>query len=244
MRSTLIIEVVNPDGFVSTGPGGGTGGGGGGGDGGDDGDATPLPPGEFTDVPPGHIYAAEIKRIALEGLVNGYASGEFRPDASVSRWQFAKIAIGLHNVLLPGDQIDVVDVSERPFLDVPPRPGTLGDESDWVAAAKEAGLVYGVDGTDFRPYDPMQRDQMASMLVRALGWEAEAAALPSGTLGFDDVDRASEHAASTTYLKSLDILRGYEESVGSGSFVLRYAEPTKRMHVAVILCRVLDLQED
>ncbi|MHB9148988.1 MAG: S-layer homology domain-containing protein [Thermoleophilia bacterium] len=235
MRSTLILEVVNPDGFVSTGPDGGTGGGG-------DGDATPLPPGEFTDVPPGHMYAAEIKRIALEGLVGGYANGEFRPDAPVSRWQFAKIAIGLHNALLPDDQIEVVDVSERPFSDVPPRPGTLGDESDWVAAAKAAGLVNGVNDTDFKPYDPVQRDQVATMLVRAMGWEAAAAALPSDTPGFVDVDRAGKHAASTTYLKSLDILRGYEEPAGSGTFVLRYAEPTKRMHVAVILCRVLDLQ--
>jgi hypothetical protein len=71
--------------------------------------------------------------------------------------------------------------------------------------------------------------------------EDEAAALPPETPGFDDVDRAGAHGASATYLKSLGILRGYEEPPGSGSFVLRYADPTKRMHVAVIMCRILDL---
>ena len=228
MRSTLLLQVTNPDGFVSTGPPGAGG-------------PPPLPPGEFTDVGSGHTYAAEIKRVALEGLVAGYSNGEFRPDAPVSRWQFAKIVVGLHNVLSPADLIEVVDVASEPFWDVPAKPGVLGDESDWVAAAKAAGLVKGVSDNYFGPYSSVQRDQMATMLVRALGREDEAAALPPETPGFVDVDRAGAHGASTTYLKSLGILLGYQEPPGSGTFVLRYAEPTKRMHVAVIMCRILDL---
>lgn len=226
MRSTLILKVTNPDGSVSTGPGGTT--------------PPPLPPGEFTDVSAGHMYAAEIKRVAVEGLLGGYPTGEFRPETAVSRWQFAKIAVGLHNVLFPADRIAVVDVESPPFWDVAVRPGVLGDESDWVAAAKGAGLVNGVSDTNFKPYEPVHRDQMATMLVRAMGWEDEAAALPPGTQGFTDVDAAGKHAAAATYLKSRDILRGYETPADSGLFELRYADPTKRMHVAVILCRVLD----
>ncbi|MHB1345024.1 MAG: SpoIID/LytB domain-containing protein, partial [Thermoleophilia bacterium] len=227
MRSTLILKVTNPDGSVSTGPGG---------------PPPPLPPGEFTDVSPGAMYAAEIKRVALEGLLGGYPSGEFRADTAVSRWQFAKIVVNLHNVLFPTDRIEVVDVQSAPFWDVAVRPGVLGDESDWVAAAKGAGLVNGVTATNFQPYESVHRDQMATMLVRAMGWEDEATALPAGTPGFTDVDVAGKHAVAATYLKARDILRGYEAPAGSGLFELRYAEPTKRMHVAVILCRVLDAE--
>ncbi|MHB0980002.1 MAG: S-layer homology domain-containing protein [Thermoleophilia bacterium] len=226
MRSTLILKVTSPDGYVSTGPGGTT--------------PPPLPPGEFTDVAADSLYAAEIKRVALEGLLGGYPSGEFRPDTAVSRWQFAKIAVGLHNALFPDDLIALVDVQGQPFWDVAVKPGVLGDESDWVAAARAAGLVTGVTDTNFKPYEPVQRDQMATMLVRAMGWEDEAAALPAGTPGFTDVDATGKHAAAATYLKSRDILRGYETPAGSGLFELRSADPTKRMHVAVILCRVLD----
>ena len=162
MRSTLILEITSPGG-------------------------PPPPPGEFTDVPPQHMYYDEIEQVTDAGLMNGYPSGEFKPETAVSRWQFAKMVVGLHNALFPDDQIPLVDVPSRPFADMPAQPGTLGDESDWVAAAFAAGLVNGVTETTFQPYEPVRRDQMASMLVRAMGWEDEAAALPGDTPGFADV---------------------------------------------------------
>ncbi|HZK49018.1 MAG TPA: SpoIID/LytB domain-containing protein, partial [Thermoleophilia bacterium] len=195
----------------------------------------------FSDVPSGHFFLTEIERIALAGIVQGFPDGKFSPDASVARWQFAKMVVGLHNVLLADDQIAVVDVGTSPFADVPAQPGVLGDESDWVAAAKNAGLVKGFTETVFMPYASVQRDQMATMLVRAMRWEDEAAALPSDTPGFADVAPGSTHWADTRYLKSLGVLRGYEEPPGSGTFVLRWADPTLRMHAAAVLCRVLDL---
>jgi hypothetical protein len=78
---------------------------------------------------------------------------------------------------------------------------------------------------------------MASMLVRAMGWEDEAAALPADTPGFADVPVSNLHHAAATYLKSVDVLKGYPGP--DGSVELRPAEPIKRMHVAVILSRLL-----
>ncbi len=75
------------------------------------------------------------------GLMSGYTGGLFKPDGSITRWQFAKIAVNLHNLMHPEDQIAVVNVTTAPYADVPARPGVLLDESDWVAAAKKAGLV-------------------------------------------------------------------------------------------------------
>jgi len=214
MRSTLIVNIVSP---------------------------APLPAGEYYDVGPNYLYHDQIARVTAAGLMSGYDSGLFKPESPVSRWQFAKIAVCLHNALYPDDQIAVVDVSTRPFSDVPLQPGVLGDESDWVAAAKGAGLVAGVTPTTFQPYDIVRRDQMATMLVRALGWEAAAAALAPETPGFADVPAASPHWAAATYLKTKGILQGYEEPVGSGNWFLHVADPTLRKHGAVILCRILDL---
>jgi hypothetical protein len=135
----------------------------------------------------------------------------------------------------------VVNVTEAPFADVPVDPQVTGDVSDWVAAAKKAGLVTGVTPTSFEPYAVVRRDQMATMMCRALGWEDEAAALPADTLGFADVPPTNPHWAAATYLKERGIIQGYEGPPGSGTVVLRVEEAIKRQHVAVILCRVLDL---
>jgi peptidoglycan hydrolase-like amidase len=217
LRSTLILDIQNPP------------------------ETEPLPPGEFSDVGREGLYYQEIKRAALANLVNGYPDGTFKPQASVSRWQFAKIAVLLHNQFLPDDRITVQDVDGTPFWDVAVRPGTLGDESDWIMAAFHAGIVQGVTATNFRPYEPVGRDEMASILVRALGWADEAGALPDDVAGFSDVPASSPHFAATRYLKYKGILQGYEDPLGSGAVVLRPGEPIKRMHVAVILCRLLDL---
>ena len=201
----------------------------------------PLAPGEFYDVGPGHVYSDEIARMVTSGLMNGYDSGLFKPDGPVTRWQFAKIAVNLHNILNLDDQIAVVNVTTAPFDDVPVDSKTTGDVSDWVAAAKKAGLVMGVTSTSFAPYTVVRRDQMATMMCRALGWKDEAAALPADTPSFADVPSTSTHWAAATYLNQQGIILGYLDPAGGPATVLRVEEAIKRQHVAVILCRVLDL---
>ena len=217
MRSTLILTIQNPQQPPSP------------------------PPGEFTDVGREHLYYQQIKRVADAGLMSGYPDGAFQPEGPVSRWQFAKIAVLLHDQYFPGDRIPLEDVNESPFWDVWAKPGILGDESDWVAAAVRAGIVRGSGESSFGPYVAIGRDEIATFLVRAAGWEDEAAALPAAVAGFSDVPITSPHYASTRYLKYLGVLQGYPDPAGGGKVVLRPGESVKRMHVAVVLGRVLDL---
>lgn len=197
-----------------------------------------LPPGEFYDLT---MYGTEIKKVVLAGLMGGYPNELFKPEDSLTRWQFAKIAVNLWNHRFPDAPIAVVDVPGQPFWDVPAAPGVLGDESDWVAAAHKAGLMHGVTATSFKPYEPIRRDELATVMVRALGLGEAAAALPPGSPAFLDVPADSPHSQAAAYLKSLDVLRGYEEPVGSGRYNLRPAEPLKRMHAAAVLARALDV---
>jgi SpoIID/LytB domain protein len=200
-----------------------------------------LEPGEFYDVGPGALYRAEISRIVAAGLMSGYGNGLFKPLGTITRSQFAKIAVNLHNATHPNDLIEVVNVTARPFADVPFDSDTMGDASDWIAAAKKAGLVIGMTSTSFSPYTEIRRDQMATMMCRALGWEEEAGALPAGTPGFSDVPRESPHWAAAAYVKQRGIILGYEDPSNPAATVLRVDEAIKRQHVALILCRVLDL---
>ncbi len=202
-----------------------------------------LTPGEFYDVGANHLYHEQIARMVTSGLMGGYDGGLFKPDGSITRWQFAKISVGLYNIMHPENPIPLVDVTTSPYTDVPMKIGTLGDESDWVAAAKNAGLVTGMTSTGFQPYTIMRRDQMAAMMCKALGWEDKAAALPLTTPGFADVPATSPYWAAATYLKEQGILQGYPDPGGSDATFLRVDEAIKREHVAVILCRVLDLAD-
>ena len=54
-----------------------------------------------------------------------------------------------------------------------------------------------------------------------------------------DVPAASTHWDAATYLMQLGIVEGYPNPDG-GDNLLAVAEPIKRKHVAVILCRLLD----
>jgi SpoIID/LytB domain protein len=200
-----------------------------------------LPAGEFYDVGANHIYHDEIARVVNSGLMAGYDGGLYKPDGSITRWQFAKISVNLYNLMHPGSPIPLIDVKTPPFSDVPAKFGTLGDESDWVAAAKNAGLITGTTSTGFEPYTVLRRDQMAAMTCLALGWDDEAAALTDSTPGFADVPPASPYWAAATYLKKQGVLQGYPDPSGSGGPILKVDEPIKRQHVAVILSRVLDL---
>src|SRR5680860_923677 len=65
-------------------------------------------------------------------------------------------------------------------------------------------------------------------------------ARPGGPERFLNWTPNSPHYAAATYLHSLGVLRGYEGSDAEG-FLLDPGASTMRMHVAVIVCRVLDL---
>jgi stage II sporulation protein D len=202
-----------------------------------------LAPGEFYDVGPTHLYHDQISRVVTEQLMGGYENGLFKPLGTVSRAQFAKIAVNLYNLMHPAGQIAVANVTTRPFEDVAVNSKVNGDSSDWIAAAKNAGLVLGVTSSTFMPYAEIQREQMASMMCRALGWDDEADALSPDTPGFSDLALSSPHWAAATYLKQLGILLGYGETGDAASAMLGVGEPIKRQHVAVILCRVLDSKD-
>ncbi len=136
---------------------------------------------EFTDVPPGHLFARDIRVLVLRGALSGYppesggAAGSplFRPDGPLARAQAAKVVVGalsLHTAEIEPAALD--------FTDVPPETGTY--PFDYVQEAVRAGIVSGVSAAPprFSPYTPVTRLQLLRMLVRAA--EAVGTPLPVG----------------------------------------------------------------
>ncbi|MBC7105547.1 MAG: S-layer homology domain-containing protein [Firmicutes bacterium] len=133
------------------------------------GDADALP---FADLA-GHWARDVITEMQAMDLVRGDGDGRVRPDDPITREECVVL-------LLRALDIAPETVSTASFVDVEP--------SRWSHAAIEKavalGLVYGVDATRFRPRDPVTREQLAALLVRAGEALVEAR---SGAPRFGDV---------------------------------------------------------
>ena len=116
----------------------------------------------YTDVPADKWYNNAVSTLSNMGVIGGYSDGTFRPDAPISRAEFAKIAVSFSNV---------ADLSYRGyFADV--------KESDWfsgfVAAAKDAGLIEGYNDGTFQPEKAITRAEVCTIVNRTLGRKPSA----------------------------------------------------------------------
>jgi hypothetical protein len=105
----------------------------------------------------------DIITLMREGIVQGYADGTFRPNQSVRRAQLAKMLVGALGLSVEDGLLPC------PFRDVPAGPPSDPlYPDDFVAVAAANGIVNGYQDRTFKPFQPVTRVQMVSMLVRAL----------------------------------------------------------------------------
>lgn len=113
----------------------------------------------FSDVAKSHWAANYIGYMQQFGIITGYADGSFRPDASVTRAEFAAIA----------SRFERLTEGTKSFSDVP--------SSHWAAKyinfAATRGWVNGyADGT-FRPNNSITRAEVAAVTCRLLERSAD-----------------------------------------------------------------------
>lgn len=101
----------------------------------------------------GHWAEQFIVELATSGAIGGYPDGTFKPDQGISRAEFATILVKAFH--LP-------EVNGKVFAD------TTGHwAGKFIATAAANGLVSGYSDTNFGPDDPITREQMAVMIVKA-----------------------------------------------------------------------------
>lgn len=127
---------------------------------------TPEPPEEaepelpFPDIE-GDLYATQIARAVEIGVVSGFQDGTFRPREAVTREQAVSMVIeALRSKLPAGTTLPTVEVSSRPFPDVPVNRWSANK----IALAKELGIVSGDQVGTFRPTAPVSRVELMAML--------------------------------------------------------------------------------
>lgn len=108
----------------------------------------------FTDMQ-GHWAKADVELLANKRIVNGTTDQLFTPDANITRAEFAALLVR---------SLGLAEGKADGFRDV--------QSGDWFAAdvgtAYKAGLITGYEDGTFKPNENITREQMVTMLVRAL----------------------------------------------------------------------------
>ena len=112
----------------------------------------------FRDVRSGDWYASDVDRLSTLGVISGYPDGSFRPNASVTRAEFASVAAKF-----------VSAKSGQGFSDL---------NGHWAQNAIEklnsAGWVSGYGDGSFRPDSVITRAEVVSIVNRMLDRQADA----------------------------------------------------------------------
>ena len=141
---------------------------------------------DYSDVAPENWYNNAVSTLSSMGIVSGYPDGTFRPDAPITRAEFAKIAVGFfayQDVVYTGIFSDVAD-------------GQWWTE--YIAAAVELGLVAGYPDGTFRPQANISRAESCAIVNRVLERKPhEAHLLPEEQMNLwpDNADKAAWYYA-------------------------------------------------
>jgi len=150
---------------------------------------------KFSDME-GHWAQEAVEKLAEMGLLQGYGDGTFRPQNPITRGQFVRLLVVAAGI--------PQEVKYPPtFSDV----GITDPLYSYVEAAARAGIVSG-DGGRFLPNQFLNREQLAVMVIKALGEEKKEVSA-SVLASFSDASSISSWALSAVARAvELGILRG------------------------------------
>ena len=173
---------------------------------------------EFEDLESVPWVIEAVMTLKNKGIVNGVNDKEFAPNESITREEFAAMAVRAFN-------LPTVDLNDELFVDVP--------QNMWyntvVAAAYNAGIIKGRDDGSFGAGEKITREDMVVMLYRA----AKLSGYKS--IEFKDGDSVSDYAAEAVReLSAAGIITGDE----SGFF--RPKATATRAEAAVMIYRIIN----
>ena len=181
--------------------------------------AAPVSAAAFQDVPANHWAADSIQRCVEKGFFNGQSETRFGLGQKMSRSAFAVVLCRFFGW-------ETTAPTEQTYPDVP--------ADVWYAGAVQAAYEHGAitDQRDvFRPNDPITREELAVMLVRALGYGDIAGLAQDLPMPFEDV------TTNVGY-----ITMAYDLGLVSGTTATTFSPDStaSREQVAVILMRLYD----
>ncbi|MDP5276616.1 S-layer homology domain-containing protein [Chengkuizengella axinellae] len=144
----------------------------------------------------GHWAKDELQQWIEKGLLNGYGDGNYLPNQTITRAEAATLV---------NRSFEHEETAEVAFSDV--------TAEDWfyenVSKAIAAGFMTGYEDGTFKPDQNITRQELAAMIFRLLGLDANTDAVAS----YDDVDSISDWAKGEIgALVDLGIVTGYNDN--------------------------------
>lgn len=174
-----------------------------------------------------HWARPQIQQLLDFGIVGGYPDGTFRPEDSLSRAAFVKMLVTAKGLTpVPGGEAGFDDLA-----------GHWTSSQGYIAAAVNAGIVMPDEYPDgkFEPDRPITRQEIAVMVVRALGMQS-AAAKGGAVLSFRDADRIPSQAKVFIAVASgQGIIGGFPDGTFGPD------KPATRAQAAVMVMRMLNV---
>ncbi|MCR8636022.1 S8 family serine peptidase [Paenibacillus radicis (ex Xue et al. 2023)] len=176
-----------------------------------------------------HWAKEEVELLASKYIITGATDTTFVPEQKLTRAEFAALLVRALGVKAIG--------STGKFHDVNP--------SDWfhdvVYQAYGAGLIEGVDTSVFAPSQPITREQMAVMIMRAYsigtGKQASDIAIAQEVKFTDQALTGSWARDNVRLANGIGLMSGFPD----GSF--KPSETANRSQAAVVIKRLLDLTQ-
>ncbi len=142
-----------------------------------------------------------IEALASKGLIKGLSNEEFGPDKTLTRAQFTAMIVRALDLPLAEYEGTFTDVTENSF----------GWAVLQIEAAKRAGIVAGYE-EGFKPAQKINREQMVTMLVRAIDYaNKELTEELNDSKVFADDDKIASYAKDNVYASvALGLIDGKE----------------------------------
>ena len=155
----------------------------------------------FSDVPKGCWAANYIGYAQQFGIVLGFDDGSFRPDAPVTRAEFAAIA----------SRFEKLTEGSKSFTDVPDTYWAAG----YIDFAATRGWVTGYSDGTFKPEDPITRAEVAAATCRLLERSADQSYIRSHLKELRTfADMTESHWA---YWYAMEAANGHDYTKSGGS---------------------------
>ena len=155
----------------------------------------------FSDVPKGYWAANYIGYMQQFGIITGYSDGSFRPDAPVTRAEFAAIA----------SRFEKLTEGSKSFTDVP--------DTYWAARyinfAATRGWVTGYSDGTFKPENTITRAEVAAVTCRLLERSADQSYIRSHLKELRTFSDVTE--SHWAYWYAMEAANGHDYTKSGGS---------------------------
>jgi hypothetical protein len=184
-------------------------------------EGTILPAVEFSDVPEGHPFFAEISWLASSGIAEGYPDGTFGPANPVSRQAMAAFLYRLAGE--PAFEVPLV-----PTFDDVPTDHPFYVPIEWLA---ETGISEGFGDGTFMPADDISRQAIGAFIYR---FDGEPPFEIPSEASFSDVPTSHAFFAEIEWLYETGLSEGYPDGTfhpdgdttrqATAAFLYRYVQ--------------------